>query len=105
MAQQLRQADLAERLTSDLGQKVTQANVSQWVNGDHEPPRRMVFAIERCLDLKPGALSRVLGYLPVNARAVTTVEDALAADPRLSPEAQSLLRATYREAARRGPPS
>lgn len=100
MARNLRQTDLAARLSEHLGRKITQANVSQWVTGEHEPKRAMVFAMEEVLDLKPGALSRVLGYLPLTARSITTVEEAIAADSAIAPEMRSVLLAAYREAAR-----
>ena len=62
----MRQQDLAEAVDC------TQASVSAWVNGQAEPVRKTVYAIEKALDLSPGALSRSLGYVPVE----TLGEDA-----------------------------
>lgn len=101
MAKGVTLAQLAEAMT-ELGNKTSQPQLSQWINGKHEPPRRMVFAMERALRLRPGALSRTLGYLPILAKPVTTVLDAIEADPRLSDEGKTAVLLMYREMARRG---
>lgn len=72
--------------------------VSQWIAGKTEPGPDRVFAAEQILDLKPGTLSRILGYLPTTAKDVASVEDAIDADPKLSPPARAMLRASYRAA-------
>lgn len=73
--------------------------VSRWARGEVEPPPLTVFAVEQYLDVAPGDLSRHLGYLP--AGAPPSVTEAIDADPRLTPEARTMLKATYR-AGRRG---
>lgn len=72
--------------------------VSQWISGKTEPAPDRVFAAEKILKLRPGTLSRLLGYLPASAKDVVTVEDALDADTALSPTARGILRASYRAA-------
>lgn len=79
---------------------ITQSAVSQWVRGETEPERDYVFAAERILDLRPGTLSRLLGYLPVDAKSAKTVPDAIDSDPALTDRAKAMLRAVYREAIR-----
>ena len=63
-----------------------------WLKGK-EPSRRHVFAIERALDLPPGSLAHLLGYLPTGG---VTVEVAIDADPGLPDEAKVALRRLYR---------
>ena len=79
---------------------ISQSAVSQWVAGNTDPDRLYVFAAEQALDLKPGSLSQLLGYLPVSARSVRTVPEAIDGDPALTPMARQMLRAAYREATR-----
>ena len=67
-----------------------------WVNGDTEPTRPKVWAIEQVLDARPGSLSRLLGYLPVDARPITSVPGAIDADPRLDEEGRRVLHALYK---------
>ena len=78
----------------------SQSQVSDWMNGK-EPSPSQVFAIEEALRLRPGTLSRILGYLPVSARNITSVPDALAADPALDVESRNALLASYRVLSRR----
>lgn len=76
----------------------TQPTVSGWLdNIDRQPPTR-IFLIEQALGCKPGAISRHLGYLPVEAKAVRSVQDALAADARLDEVARRILLAAYEQA-------
>ena len=70
--------------------------VTMWVNGDTEPTRPKGWAIEAALGAKPGALSRLLGYLPLEARPVATVPAAIDADPLLGEEGRRVLVAVYR---------
>lgn len=83
-----------EWLADHLG--VSQAAVSGWVTGRSEPPRMRVFAIEEALKLKPGSLSHLLGYLPVTARPVKTLAEAIEFDPHLDDRAREALRNVYR---------
>ncbi len=84
-----------EWLADQLG--VTRALVGQWENGV-EPPWRQVFAIEECFGLRPGMLSRIIGYLPLKAKAVKSTQEAIEADPTLSDQGRRILRAAYQAA-------
>lgn len=74
----------------------SQATVSDWISGRRGMAPEQVFAIERVLELEPGALSRLLGYLPADAVATVTVEDAIRADPTLSSQHRDAVLALYR---------
>jgi hypothetical protein len=74
----------------------TASAVTMWVNGDTEPTRPKVWAIEEALETRPGALSRLLGYLPIDARPVASVPAAIEIDPRLDAEGRRVLMAVYR---------
>ncbi len=75
-----------------------QPSVSGWLDSiDKQPPSR-IFLIEQALGCKPGAISRHLGYLPVEAKAVRTVPDALAADARLDDISRRILLGAYEQA-------
>lgn len=92
------QAWLGAEVARDLGMAspISGSAVSQWIAGKTEPDPQRVFAIERALHLKPGTLSRFLGYLPLDAHPVLSVEDAIDADPRLTPPLRDAIRAAYR---------
>lgn len=91
-SQGVTQTDLAKRL--DLR---SQGTISGWINAVAEPPYETVFAIEKVLGVRPGSLSRYLGYLPVSASKVTVdVERAINEDPFLSKEAKAHLLGAYR---------
>jgi transcriptional regulator with XRE-family HTH domain len=65
---------------------VKQPTVSAWCNADAEPRYEVVFAIERALGAKPGQLSRILGYLPMEAVRITGgVEESIRDDPMSPP--------------------
>lgn len=83
--------ELAEAVAKESGESVSVSALSLWLSAKAEPSRRKVFALEKVLGCKPGALSRHLGYLPINARDVVSVEDALEADGRISAEARRVL--------------
>jgi transcriptional regulator with XRE-family HTH domain len=51
-------------VAADLG--ATQRTVRSWARGERVPPPATVFALERHLNLPPGALSTHLGYLPAS---------------------------------------
>lgn len=77
---------------------VSQPAVSAWISGDAEPNPATVFECERVLQLPPGQLSKVLGYLPPSAVAVTTgFEAVVMGDPLLDEPAKRGLLAMYRE--------
>lgn len=68
----LTQTEVATRLGT------TQSTVSAWKRGQCEPDMDTVFALEELLGLRPGHLSRHLGYLPVTVEiALPTVEDTI----------------------------
>lgn len=86
---------------SELAAKINvsaQSSVSAWKLGQAEPERETVFAIERALGVRPGHLSRHLGYLPVTASKVkiSTTEEAILADPALDDNAKQIVLSTYR---------
>jgi len=74
----------------------TASAVTMWVNGDTEPTRPKVWAIEEALGTKPGTLSRLLGYLPLEARTVATVPGAIEQDTRLDENGRRILLSVYR---------
>lgn len=83
-----------------IGQEspVTASAVNQWLTGKTEPTPDKVFAAEKILGRPLGSLSRLLGYLPVEAKAPRSVLDAIDNDPKLSDRAREMLRASYRAA-------
>ncbi len=90
----MRQEDLAQT----IGLK--QATISGWITGASVPASDVVFAVERALDLRPGALSRHLGYLPVDAvKNVATVRSAIIDDEGLTADQKAMLLAAYESAA------
>lgn len=99
-AKGLEQKQVAVLLTTETQESVAAPSISQWARGTHEPSRDRVFALEKVLGLKGGSLSRHLGYLPVAARSVTSVADAIEADSALTEGAKAMLLAAYREAVR-----
>jgi hypothetical protein len=87
---------VAELELGEGARAYTASAVTMWVNGDTEPTRPKVWAIEQALDTRPGALSRLLGYLPIDARPVASVPAAIEIDPRLDAEGRRVLMAVYR---------
>jgi transcriptional regulator with XRE-family HTH domain len=73
----------------------SQSVVSQWISGTHEPSPGRVFAIEQVLDLAPGQLSRLLGYLPLEAEPVMDLPGAVAIDPTLTDQQRQAILALY----------
>lgn len=65
---------------------------SQILRGEREPRRAIVFAIERAVGLPAGALSHLLGYLPVGAWSVA---EAIHADPHLNPDGMATMMRLY----------
>lgn len=76
-----------------------QPTVSAWLNGESEPASAVVFEAERVLDLPPGHLSILLGYLPPEAvdAPPVTFEQVVTSDPLLDDPAKRGLLAMYRE--------
>lgn len=89
-------AEVARLELGDGTRPYTASAVTMWVNGDTEPTRPKVWAIEQALNAKPGSLSRLLGYLPIEARPVATVPAAIDHDGRLDEEGRRVLHAVYK---------
>ncbi len=55
---------IAAAVSKDLGitPPLGKQAVQKWTSGASIPPPERVFALERALDLRPGTLSRILGY-------------------------------------------
>lgn len=90
---------LGEELGAHLGTKaVSQSAVSAWIQGTSTPEPAVVFGLEHVLGLRPGQLSRHLGYLPVDAKPpVGGVEQAIRDDATLPTAARKALLAAVRE--------
>ena len=83
---------------------VSPGAVWQWERDqDGTVPRLdMTTQLEQVLNLEPGQLSRLLGYVPATAEpgTMTSVVAAARADPRLGDSERELLIAVYRELVR-----
>lgn len=91
IARNLKQADLAELLST------TQSTVSAWINGRSEPAAATVFAIESVLELPPGFLSRLLGYLPLSVvGARPSVEEAMSSSEEVDEVSKRLALSVWR---------
>ena len=89
-------AEIATVMGRDL--PWAQTAVSQWLRGTTTPDPEVIFAMERALGVRPGDLSRHLGYLPVAAKpSPMTVEAAIQADPKLPDKLKRALTVAYRE--------
>lgn len=90
-ARDMTRAELAER----AGLKSASA-VTNWLSGTKEPRPDNVFAVERVLELKPGTLSRHLGYKPAGVTELPGVEEAIISDGRLSDAVRESLITLFR---------
>lgn len=91
--------DLTQRQFGELLGGISQPAISAWLQGESEPGAAIVFEAERVLELPPGRLSVLLGYLPpeaVDAPAMT-FEQVVTSDPLLDDAAKRGLLAMYRE--------
>jgi len=81
---------------------VTQSAVWQWEEGRVSPRPELLAVLEQALDLAPGALAYLLGYLPPEglSKAPVSVAEAIEADPRLGGKERKLLVTMYRELVR-----
>jgi transcriptional regulator with XRE-family HTH domain len=82
---------------------VSKAAVSQWEVGRSLPVPANVPNLERALELEPGTLSRLLGYLPITSgddKTTLDVIEAIRRDARLGEHGQELLIAMYRQLVR-----
>lgn len=100
-AAELRRAMRAAGVTqTELADEIdaSQSAVSKWLAGRTMPENTaQVIAAERALRLAPGALSRRLGWVPLEAVAVPcTVPEAVEADPGLTPAMRAALLDVYR---------
>lgn len=95
------QRQLGERVGQLHGREpYGQSTVGTWL-ARSEPTPDLVFDMERALEVEPGHLSKILGYVPVTVVSVPgSVLDAIEADPKLSEMGRSVLRAAYRELVR-----
>jgi transcriptional regulator with XRE-family HTH domain len=79
---------------------VSPAAVGHWRRGETAPRPDMAAKLETALELDPGALSRLLGYVVINqtddGRALSVAE-AVQAESRLGPLEKTLLMNIYRE--------
>ena len=79
---------------------VSKSAVAQWENGRSLPVPEKVPDLERALELESGALSRLLGYLPIasgDAKTSLDVIEAIRRDVRLGEHGQELLITMYRQ--------
>jgi transcriptional regulator with XRE-family HTH domain len=85
-----------------LGRAVgaSKSAVAQWENGRSLPVPAKVPELERALELEPGALSRLLGYVPITSdddKATLDVIESIRRDARLGEHGQELLITMYRQ--------
>jgi transcriptional regulator with XRE-family HTH domain len=80
----------------------TGSAVWQWEEGRGAPDQATVTKLEAVLELEPGTLARLLGYMPAGADGPVSVIEALNADPRLNDSGRELLTAVYRWLVREG---
>jgi transcriptional regulator with XRE-family HTH domain len=79
---------------------VSKSAVAQWESGRSLPIPAKVPDLERALDLEPGTLSRLLGYLPITSgddKTALDVIEAIRRDVRLGEHGQELLITMYRQ--------
>jgi transcriptional regulator with XRE-family HTH domain len=89
------QAELADAL------ETTQSAVSAWITGKSEPAADTVFACEVATGVGPGALSRHLGYLPLDAAgAPPRVEDFVANSDELDDDGKHMVLTVWKTATR-----
>lgn len=90
---------LAEAVGAELGiPGPSQSTVSSWMTGRHAPTSpEVTFAVERVLELRPGQLSQLYGYLPVSARSPGPSVEAAVGASDLSERDKRLLLGVYRE--------
>ena len=92
------QTELAAEVGRHMGRKpLSQPWVSEIRRGIKTPPPEVAIAMERVLRVRPGQLTRHLGFLPLEAVDSRTVLDAIEDDPRLDERAKRSLAAAYGE--------
>ena len=73
-----------------------QGTIGDWLRRGPATPAQAI-AIERALDVTPGSLTRLLGFLPVDTVPALSVPAAIDADPNLTDQAKRALLSAYRE--------
>lgn len=82
----------------------TPSAVWQWEEGRAAPQPATLAKLERLLELEPNSLARLLGYVPLpDSGTVSSVVEAMKADPRLDDSGRELLTAVYRWLVRQRP--
>lgn len=82
----MKQSDLANAVGT------TQSAISAWITGKSEPGARTVFLVETALDVSPGYLSIILGYIPPNARtSVPSPEEQIAHSTSLTDDSKKVI--------------
>jgi transcriptional regulator with XRE-family HTH domain len=79
---------------------VSKSAAAQWESGRSLPVPAKVPDLERALELEPGGLSRLLGYLPIatgDDKTSLDVIEAIRRDARLGEHGQELLITMYRQ--------
>lgn len=77
-----------------------QSSISAWASGQALPPDiETVFRLERVLKLKPGHLSRLLGFVPAEDKELDPpdVIEAIMADPQLDDSGRRMVLGIYEE--------
>ena len=104
-----RQALRRAREASGLSQRVvgeavgrTGNAVWQWEEGRGAPDHATVANLEAVLELEPGSLAKLLGYVPAGSDGPVSLVEALNADPRLDDSGRELLTSVYRWLVRQG---
>lgn len=88
--------DFCEQVAAISGESMSVPALDHWLKNKVEPTRRKVFAAEEVLGLEPGALSRHLGYLPLSALPVVTLDQLLKQETRLRARDREAILGLYR---------
>lgn len=91
---------LGEQVALNEGRKqpYKQPTIQDWLRTGPPKPRH-AFAIEKALTVTvPGSLTRLLGYLPLDAVPALTFDAVVDNDARLSDQAKRMLKRSYSEA-------
>lgn len=74
---------------------IPQSTISVFERGEAEPGPDAVFSMEDALNLKPGALSQLLGFVRTGMEVFTSIEVVISVDPNLDEPARQLLIQLY----------
>lgn len=77
-----KQAWLGQRVADIEGRAnpYSQPSVNGWLDTIEDKRPGLIFNIEKALEMKPGHLSRHLGYLPLDSKPVRTIDELLEAE-------------------------